>query len=111
MPKYLRRRTRFSEKIIAMHACGMALHETQGYLVEKNGTEVSPELISKISDEVTAEVAALHSWPLDWLYAVICLDARWVKLRDNGVVRSRAVCLALGMLPDGTRPLRSAHLD
>ncbi|MBK8959207.1 MAG: IS256 family transposase [Proteobacteria bacterium] len=103
VPKHERRFTGFDQKIVAMYARGMTVREIQGYLVEMYGTEVSPEFISKVTDEVMAEVTAWQSRPLEPLYPVIFFDALRANIRDDAVVRNKAVYLALGVLPDGTR--------
>jgi putative transposase len=101
--KHERRFTGFDQKIVAMYARGMTVREIQGYLQEMYGTEVSPEFISKVTDEVMAEVVAWQSRPLEAMYPVVFFDALRVKIRDDAVVRNKAVYLALGVLPDGTR--------
>ena len=75
------------------------------------GTEVSPEFISKVSDEVMAEVTAGQSRPLEPLYLVIFFDALRVKIRDDAVVRNKAVYLALGVRPDGTRDVLGIWIE
>ena len=63
---------------------------------------MSPEFISSVTDEVMAEVTAWQARPLEPMYPVVFFDALRVKIRDNGVVRNKAVYLALGVLPDGS---------
>ena len=111
MPKHERRFTGFDDKIIAMYARGMTVREIQGYLVEIYGTEVSPEFISKVSDEVMAEVTAWQSRPLEPLYPVIFFDALRVKIRDDAVVRNKAEYLALGVRPDGARAVLGIWIE
>ena len=81
--KHERRFTGFDQKIIAMYARGMTIREIQGYLAEMYGTEVSPEFISKVTDEVTAEITAWQSRPLEPMYPVVFFDALRVKIRDD----------------------------
>ncbi len=109
--KHERRFTGFDDKIIAMYARGMTVREIQGYLVEMYGTDVSPEFISKVTDEVMVEVTAWQSRPLEPLYPVIFFDALRVKIRDDAVVRNKAVYLALGVLPDGTRDVLGIWIE
>ena len=111
IPKHERRFTGFDDKIVAMYARGMTVREIQGYLAEIYGTEVSPEFISKVTDEVLAEVTAWQSRPLEPLYPVIFFDALRVKIRDDAVVRNKAVYLALGVLPDGTRDVLGIWIE
>jgi putative transposase len=107
--KHERRFTGFDQKIVAMYARGMTVREIQGYLAEMYGTEVSPDFISKVTDEVMAEVIAWQSRPLEPMYPVVFFDALRVKIRDDAVVRNKPVYLALAVLPDGAR--RARYLD
>jgi putative transposase len=109
--KHERRFTGFDQKIIAMYARGMTIREIQGYLAEMYGTEVSPEFISKVTDEVAAEITAWQSRPLEPMYPVVFFDALRVKIRDDAVVRNKAVYLALGILPDGTREVLGIWIE
>ena len=111
MPKHERRFTGFDEKIVAMYARGMKVREIQGFLADMYGTEVSPEFISKVTDEVMAEVTAWQSRPLEPMYPVIFFDALRVKIRDDAVVRNKAIYLALGVLPDGTRDVLGIWIE
>jgi putative transposase len=89
--KHERRFAGFDQKIIAMYARGMTIREIQGYLAEMYGTEVSPEFISKVTDEVSAEITAWQNRPLEPMYPVVFFDALRVKIRDDAVVRNKAV--------------------
>lgn len=111
IPKHERRFTGFDQKIIAMYARGMTVREIQGYLLEMYGTEVSPDFISKVTDEVMAEVTAWQSRPLEPMYPVVFFDALRVKIRDDAVVRNKAVYLALAVLPDGTREVLGIWIE
>jgi putative transposase len=111
IPKHVRRFTGFDDKVIAMYARGMTVREIQGFLAEIYGTEVSPEFISQVTDEVAAEITAWQSRPLETMYPVIFFDALRVKIRDDAVVRNKAVYLALGVLPDGTRDVLGMWIE
>lgn len=111
IPKHERRFTGFDDKIIAMYARGMTVREIQGFLQEQYSTEVSPEFISSVTDEVMAEVTAWQARPLEPMYPVVFFDALRVKIRDNGVVRNKAIYLALGVLPDGTRDILGLWIE
>ena len=111
IPKHERRFTGFDDKIVAMYARGMTVREIQGFLAEQYGTEVSPEFISSVTDAVMAEVAAWQSRPLEPLYAVVFFDALRVKIREDAVVRNKAIYLALGVLPDGTRDILGLWIE
>ncbi|MDX2218480.1 MAG: IS256 family transposase [Burkholderiales bacterium] len=103
IPKHERRFTGFDDKIVAMYARGMTVREIQGFLAEQYGTQVSPEFISTVTDAVMSEVTAWQSRPLEPMYPVVFFDALRVKVREEAVVRNKAIYLALGVLPDGSR--------
>jgi len=105
LPKHARRFTAFDDSIIALYARGLTVREIQGYLAEAYGIEVSPDLISTVTDGVLAEVAAWQSRPLEPVYPVVFFDALRVKIREDAVVRNKAVYLALGVRRDGTREI------
>ena len=111
IPKHERRFTGFDEKIIAMYARGMTVREVQGYLLEMYGVEVSPEFISSVTDAVMAEVSAWQARALEPLYPVVFFDALRVKIREEAVVRNKAIYLALGVLPDGTRDILGLWIE
>lgn len=111
IPKHERRFTGFDDKIVAMYARGMTVREIQGFLAEQYGTEVSPEFISSVTDAVVAEVTAWQSRPLEPMYPVVFFDALRVKIREDAVVRNKAIYLALGVLPDGTRDILGLWIE
>jgi len=111
IPKHERRFTGFDDKIIAMYARGMTMREVQGFLLESYGVEVSPEFISSVTDAVMAEVTGWQSRPLEPMYPVVFFDALRVKIREDAVVRNKAIYLALGVLPDGTRDILGLWIE
>lgn len=111
IPKHERHFTGFDDKIVAMYARGMTVREIQGFLAEQYGTEVSPEFISSVTDAVMAEVTAWQSRPLEPMYPVVFFDALRVKIREEAVVRNKAIYLALGVLPDGTRDILGLWIE
>ncbi|RAP63297.1 transposase [Achromobacter sp. HZ01] len=111
IPKHERRFTGFDDKIIAMYARGMTVREIQGFLSEQYGTEVSPELISSVTDAVMDEVTAWQTRPSETMYPVVFFDALRVKIREDGVVRNKAVYVALAVLPDGTRDILGLWIE
>jgi transposase-like protein len=111
IPKHERRFTGFDDKIVAMYARGMTMREIQGFLAEQYGVEVSPEFISSVTDAVMAEVIAWQSRPLEPMYPVVFSDALRVKIREDAVVRNKAVYLALGMLADGSREILGLWIE
>jgi len=111
IPKHERRFTGFDDKIVAMYARGMTVREIQGFLAEQYGTQVSPEFISSVTDAVMAEVGAWQARPLEPMYPVVFFDALRVKIREDAVVRNKAIYLALGILPDGTRDILGLWIE
>jgi putative transposase len=109
--KHERRFTGFDDKIVAMYARGMTVREIQGFLAEQYGTEVSPEFISSVTDAVMSEVTAWQARPLEPMYPVVFFDALRVKIREDAVVRNKAIYLALGVLPDGTRDILGLWIE
>jgi len=95
--KHQTRWTGFDDKIISLYARGMTVREIQGHLTEMYGTEVSPSLISAVTDAVSEEVKAWQARPLDPLYPILYLDCIHIKVRDTGAVRVKAVYLAIGV--------------
>jgi transposase-like protein len=111
IPKHERRFTGFDDKIVAMYARGMTVREIQGFLLESYGMEVSPEFISSVTDAVMAEVGAWQARPLEPMYPLVFFDALRVKIREDAVVRNKAIYLALGVLPDGTRDILGLWIE
>ena len=111
IPKHERRFTGFDDKIVAMYARGMTVREIQGFLAEQYGTEVSPEFISSVTDAVMTEVTAWQARPLEPMYPVVFFDALRVKVREDAVVRNKAVYLALAVLPDGHREVLGLWIE
>lgn len=109
--KHERRLTGFDDKILAMYARGMSVREIQAYIAEMYAMDVSPELISSVTDAVMEEVTAWQSRPLEAMYPVVFFDALRVKIRQDGVVRNKAVYLALGMLADGSRDILGLWIE
>ena len=93
----------FDQKILSMYARGMTTREIQGHLQEMYGVEVSPTLISDVTDAVMEEVKGWQSRPLEPLYAIVYLDALYVKMRHEGRVENRAVYVAIGVDLDGRK--------
>src|SRR5437773_5172640 len=111
IPKHERRFTGFDKKILALYARGLTVREIQAFLLEMYAVEVSPDLISTVTDAVTAEITAWQSRPLERMYPVVFFDALRVKIRDEGVVRSKAIYLALGVRRDGTREILGLWIE
>jgi len=102
IPKHQTRWTGFDDKIISLYARGMTVREIQAHLQEMYGTEVSPSLISSVTDAVSEEVKAWQARPLDPIYPIVYLDCIHVKVRE-GAVRVKAVYLAIGITMQGNK--------
>ncbi len=95
--------TGFDDKIISMYARGMSTREIQGHLEEIYRVEVSPTLISNVTEAVMEEVKSWQSRPLDAVYPIVYLDALVVKIRETGHVRNRAIYVAIGVNMQGSK--------
>jgi putative transposase len=93
----------FDDKILSMYARGMTTREIQGHLTEMYGVDVSPTLISEVTDGVMEEVKAWQNRPLEPVYGIVYLDALYVKMRHEGRVENRAVYVAIGIGLDGQK--------
>jgi putative transposase len=93
----------FDEKIISMYARGMSTREIQGHLEEIYGVEVSPTLISNVTDGVLEEVRAWQNCPLEAVYPLMYLDALMVKVRDSGRIENKAIYVVLGVNLEGRK--------
>lgn len=93
----------FDDKILSLYARGMTTREIQGHLQEMYGVEVSPTLISDVTDAVLDEVKAWQNRPLEAIYGVVYLDALYVKMRHEGRVENRAVYVAIGIDLEGRK--------
>ncbi len=102
IPKHQTRWNGFDDKIISLYARGMTVREIQAHLQEMYGTEVSPSLISSVTDAVSEEVKAWQARPLDPIYPIVYLDCIHVKVRE-GAVRVKAVYLAIGITMNGNK--------
>lgn len=109
--KYQRRFPDFDDKIVSMYARGMTVREIRGHLEELYGIDVSPDLISTITDAVLETVAEWQGRPLDACYPLVFFDAIRMKIRDEGFVRNKAVYIALGILPDGTKDILGIWIE
>jgi putative transposase len=103
IPKGSRRLGGLDEMIISLYAGGMTVRDIEHHLASTIGTDLSPETISNITDQIAKEVLAWQSRPLDPLYPVIYLDALVVKVRDGAHVRNKAAHIAVGVDMDGVK--------
>lgn len=106
-PQLVKKRQRrlegFDEKVISLYARGMSVRDIQGHLEELYGTEVSPDLISRVTDSVLEEVTAWQTRPLAPLWPIVFLDAIFVRIRDGGTLKSKAIYVALGVNMEGKK--------
>jgi putative transposase len=109
--KYRRRLPGFDDKIVSMYARGMTVREIQGHLAELYGIDVSPDLISAVTDAILDEIAEWQNRPLEALYPLAFFDALRVKIRDEGTVRNKAVYLALGVRADGRKEILGLWIE
>ena len=106
-PQLVKKRQRrlegFDEKVVSLYARGMSVRDIQGHLEELYGTDVSPELISRVTESVMDEVTAWQTRPLAPLWPIVFLDALVVRIRDGGSLKSKAVHVALGVNMEGKK--------
>jgi putative transposase len=111
VPKHARRLEGFNERIIALYGRGMTVRDIQAHLLEMYDVEVSPELISKVTDAVLEEAKAWQNRPLEPVYAAIYLDAIVCRVRDHGVVARKAAYLAVGIDSAGYKDVLGIWID
>lgn len=109
--KYQRRFPGFDQKIIALYARGMSTRDIQAHVGELYGVTISPDLVSVVTDAVIDEVRAWQSRPLESTYAIVFFDALRVKIRDEGLVRNKAVYLAIGMRCSGHKEVLGLWIE
>jgi putative transposase len=109
--KYQRRFPGFDDNIISLYARGMTVREIRGHLVDLYGIEVSPDLISTVTDAVLDLVGEWQNRPLDECYPLVFFDALRVKIRDEGLVRNKAVYVAIGVAADGRKEVLGLWIE
>jgi len=111
VPKGGRRLDGFDDRIVSLYARGMTVREIQRHLRELYGVEVSPDLISRVTDAVLEEVREWQNRPLDAVYPVVFFDALRVKIRDEGLVRNKAVYVALAITCEGDKEVLGLWIE
>jgi putative transposase len=111
VPKGVRRLPGFDDRVVSLYARGMTVREIQGHLEEIYGVEVSPDLISRVTDAVLEEVREWQNRPLDRLYPIVFFDALRVKIRDEGLVRNKAVYVALAITSEGNKEVLGLWIE
>jgi len=111
VPTGVRRLPQFDANVLSLYARGVSVREIQGHLEQLYQVEVSPSVISAVTDEVMADVQAWQQRPLDRMYPVVIFDALRVKIRDEGTVKNKAVYLALGIDRDGHKEVLGLWIE
>ena len=111
VPKGERRLDGFDDRILSLYARGMTVREIRGHLQELYGVAVSADLISRVTDAVLEEVRDWQNRPLDAVYPVVFFDALRVKIRDEGLVRNKAVYLALAITCHGEKEVLGLWIE
>ena len=101
----------FDEKILSMYARGMTVRDIQQHLHELYGTQVSPSLISRVTDAVLDELKSWQNRPLEPVWPIVYLDALVIKVRDQGVVRNKSVYIAIGVNLDGMKEVLGLWIE
>ena len=109
--KYRRRFPGFDDKIIALYARGVSTRDIQAHVRELYGIEISPDLVSAVTDSVIDEVSAWQARPLEASYALVFFDALRVKIRDEGLVKNKSVYLAIGMRASGHKEVLGLWIE
>lgn len=109
--KHQRRLDGFDEKVLALYARGLSTRDIQGHLYDVYGTEISPELISRVTDAVSDEVRGWQQRPLEEIYPIVYLDALYLPIREGGVVVKKAAYLAMGVTLEGDREVLGLWLQ
>ncbi|MEM7255354.1 MAG: IS256 family transposase [Pseudomonadota bacterium] len=109
--KYKRRFPGFDEKVIAMYARGLSTRDIQAHIEELYGIDISPTLVSALTDAVFEEVRAWQNRPLESTYALVYFDALRVKIRDEGLVRNKAAYLAIGITCAGEKDVLGLWIE
>ena len=105
VPKGVRRLPGFDQKVLSLYARGLTVRELQAHLEECYQTPVSGDVITAVTDAILPELAAWQQRPLDPVYIAVAFDALRLKIRDEGLVQHKAVYLALGTRPDGSKDI------
>ncbi len=105
------RLTGFDEKVLSLYSRGMSTREIQGHLEELYGTQVSPALISRVTDAVLEDVRQWRTRPLAAVWPIVYLDALVIRVRDGGTVRRKSAYLAIGVGVEGRKEVLGIWLE
>ena len=103
VPKHARRLEGFNERIVSLYAGGMTTRDIRRHLAKIYGVDVSPELISRVTDGIIDELREWQTRPLDAVYPIVYIDALVIKVRDNGTVINKAAYVAIGVDVEGRK--------
>lgn len=103
VPKHQRRLEGFDERILALYARGMSTRQIQDFFQEAYGADISPQLISRVTDAALSDVEEWRQRKLDEVYPIVYLDGFQVKVKTDGVVQPRIVYVALGVTMEGKK--------
>jgi putative transposase len=103
IPKHQRRLESFDERILALYARGMSTRQIQDFFQETYGAEVSPQLVSRVTDSALSDVEEWRHRKLEEVYPIVYLDGLQVKVKTDGVVQPRVVYVALGVTREGKK--------
>lgn len=111
VPKHVRRLPGFDQKVLSLYARGMTVREIQAHLEELYQIDIAPSVISTVTDAVLDEVTQWQQRPLERLYPVVLFDCLRVKIRDEGVVKNKAVYVALGVDREGMKDVLGLWIE
>lgn len=111
VPKYAKRLPLFNDQIVSLYSRGMTTRDIQAHLNEIYGINVSPELISRVTDAVHEDVRSWRTRPLDSIYPIVYLDALSIKSRQSGKNENKALYLALGINMEGRKEVLGFYLS
>jgi putative transposase len=111
VPKHARRLEGFDEKVLSLYARGMPMREIQEHLRDFYGTDISPDLISRVTDAVLEHAREWQQRPLEAVYPILYLDALFVPVRDGGAVTKKAVYVAMGVTARGERDVLGLWIE
>jgi len=111
VPRGVTRLDGFDARIVSLYARGLSVREIQAHLKELYATDVSPDLISRVTNAVLEDITAWQNRPLEAMYPIVFFDALRVKIRDEGVVRNKAVYVALAVDTEGQKHVLGLWLE
>jgi transposase-like protein len=111
VPKHARRLEGFDEHVLSLYGRGMPMREIQEHLRQLYGTEISPDLITRVTDAVLEHAREWQARPLEPVYPVLYIDALYTNVRDGGAVTKKAIYVALGIAISGQRDVLGLWIE